>query len=105
MNTCLKYILGFLLGSWLFTGCHYADMLEFNDIPRVSFVGVDKNGSDTYDPTTLAASLNFGENLKGDSISCDTMTVRIRLLGAPAGQPLKVSLKGVFSMCTSSTGS
>ena len=72
MNTCLKYILGFLLGSWLFTGCHYADMLEFNDIPRVSFVGVDKNGSDTYDPTTLAASLNFGENLKGDSISCDT---------------------------------
>ena len=30
MNTCLKYILGFLLGSWLFTGCHYADMLEFN---------------------------------------------------------------------------
>ena len=84
MNTCLKYILGFLLGSWLFTGCHYADMLEFNDIPRVSFVGVDKNGSDTYDPTTLAASLNFGENLKGDSISCDTMTVRIRLLGAPA---------------------
>lgn len=36
MNTCLKYILGFLLGSWLFTGCHYADMLEFNDIPRVS---------------------------------------------------------------------
>ena len=57
MNTCLKYILGFLLGSWLFTGCHYADMLEFNDIPRVSFVGVDKNGSDTYDPTTLAASL------------------------------------------------
>lgn len=77
MNTCLKYILGFLLGSWLFTGCHYADMLEFNDIPRVSFVGVDKNGSDTYDPTTLAASLNFGENLKGDSISCDTMTVRI----------------------------
>lgn len=50
MNTCLKYILGFLLGSWLFTGCHYADMLEFNDIPRVSFVGVDKNGSDTYDP-------------------------------------------------------
>ena len=95
MNTCLKYILGFLLGSWLFTGCHYADMLEFNDIPRVSFVGVDKNGSDTYDPTTLAASLNFGENLKGDSISCDTMTVRIRLLGAPAGQPLKVSLKSV----------
>ena len=73
MNTCLKYILGFLLGSWLFTGCHYADMLEFNDIPRVSFVGVDKNGSDTYDPTTLAASLNFGENLKGDSISCDTI--------------------------------
>ena len=68
MNTCLKYILGFLLGSWLFTGCHYADMLEFNDIPRVSFVGVDKNGSDTYDPTTL---------------------------GAPAGQPLKVSLKSV----------
>ena len=41
MKTCLKYILGFLLGSWLFTGCHYADMLEFNDIPRVSFVGVD----------------------------------------------------------------
>ncbi|MFR7824025.1 MAG: hypothetical protein ACLU30_13115 [Odoribacter splanchnicus] len=27
MNTCLKYILGFLLGSWLFTGCHYG-MLE-----------------------------------------------------------------------------
>mgnify|MGYP007045656093 FL=1 len=50
MNTCLKYILGFLLGSWLFTGCHYADMLEFNDIPRVSFLGVDMNGSEPFDP-------------------------------------------------------
>ncbi|MEG2277747.1 MAG: hypothetical protein RSC80_07955 [Odoribacter sp.] len=92
VRNCFKYLLGLILGVILLSGCHYAEMIEYNDIPRIVFVGTDKRGNDSYDVSTLHTALNFGLHLKGDSIQCDTIEVKIRLLGDIMENPLKISL-------------
>lgn len=92
MRKYLKYGLGCMLGLVGMTGCHYAEMQEYNDIPRISFVGSDNRNNDSYEAAYLKTSLNFAENVKGDTIQCDTLEVIVRILGDLAVQPLELYL-------------
>lgn len=92
MKNYLKYIGVLLLGSAFLSSCHEAKMIEYSDIPRISFIGSDNRGNDSYEATTLGASTNFGLSLKGDTLQCDTLQVIVRLMGDVAINPLEVYL-------------
>lgn len=89
---CLKYGLACILGILGMASCHNAEMQEYSDIPRISFVGTDAKGNDSYEATRLKAALNFAENIKGDTIQCDTLKVIVRILGDLAVNPLELYL-------------
>lgn len=92
INKSIKYWCGLLFGIVFLSGCHYAEMMEYSDIPRICFVGMDARGNDIYESAYLKASTNFAESLKGDTLQCDTLQVIVRLMGDRAVSPLQVYL-------------